>query len=452
MPECTLPSVRSTDSHPERQLLPSRKDKMTENTTKKKTKSRGRGAAIGGEKYLAPAAPSKGKIIAIDCHPDIFTAAVLEGTSPANAVHLTTKADLALDQLLAWLSKEFTSEDIILMEAGANSFELHTKLSALGLRACVLESAWVGKQATNYADNDKIAAVRIGLVYLQGNAPAVWVPDALTRQRRELLHLHQTAKRDLTQSTNALKGYLNQYTVRVKAGKLHTNQARNRILRQREWEPAQLLILEDHLENVVYNTKRSKKIEREICAQVASTPKMLALMSLLGIAQINAFALIATIGEVTRFADPRKLACYIGLNPGQRQSGKGKDIRLGMGKRGRKDMRCLLIQAAQAVLRHSSKTNIGRWGMKLFMRKGNRNIAVAAVARKLSAQVWHLLMGHRPEMLEPTKSRHTKYIKLLGVIGKLKRTELKLPTTLEGAVEHLDQLVKTFTPPSLLPK
>lgn len=425
---------------------------MNTNTTKNENKSRGRGTALSGEKYLAPAAPSKGKIIAIDCHPEIFTAAVLEGTTPHNAIHHTTRSDLTLEQLLTWLKKTFSADDIILMEAGSNSFELHARLTALGLRSCVLESAWVGKQASNYADNDKIAAVRIGLVYLQGNAPAVWVPDQTTRQRRELLHLYQIAKRDLTQATNALKGYLNQYTVRLGKGKLHTKQAQKRILRQRAWEPAQLLILEDHFQNVTYATERSKKIEREICSQVASTPQMLALMSLLGIAQINAFALIAIIGDVTRFSNPRKLAAYIGLNPGQRQSGKGKDIRLGMGNRGRKDVRCLLIQAAQAVLRQGSRSAIGKWGMSLFMRKGNRNIAVAAIARKLSMQVWHLLMGNRPEMLEPTKSRQTKYQKMLVTIGKLKRAELELPPTLTDATKHLELLVKTFTPPQLLSK
>lgn len=418
-------------------------------TIQKHNQPRGTARALTGEKYLAPAPPSKGKIIAIDCHPDLFTAAVIEGTTPHNAVRHAIKANLTLKQLLRWLEEDFSSRDIILMEASGNSFQLHASLSSLGLRACVLESTWVGKQATSYADNDKIAATRIGLVYLQGNCPAVWVPDQATRSRRELLHLYNTAKRDLTQATNSLKGYLNQYTVRLGAGKLHTPQARNRILRAHPWEPAQLLILEDHLEQVVHATARSKKIQREICAQVTDHPQMLALMSILGIAQINAFALIATIGDVTRFANPRKLAAYLGLNPGQRQSGTGKDIRLGMGNRGRKDMRNLLIQAAHSVLRKGSQTTIGKWGMSLFIRKGHRNIAVAGVARKLSAQVWHLLMGNTPDILETSKSRRMKYTKALSIIGKEHRAQLNLPSTLEECVNHLDQLVKTFNKPPI---
>jgi len=46
------------------------------------------------------------------------------------------------------------------MEAGSNSFELHRRLLALGLRAVVMESCHVGKHAKTYADNDKMAAAR----------------------------------------------------------------------------------------------------------------------------------------------------------------------------------------------------------------------------------------------------------------------------------------------------
>jgi transposase len=71
----------------------------------------------------------------------------------------------------------------------------------------------VGKHAKTYADNDMMAAARTALVYLAGNAPCVWVPDALTCERRELLHACQKAVADHTAATNSLKGYLNQFAI-----------------------------------------------------------------------------------------------------------------------------------------------------------------------------------------------------------------------------------------------
>ena len=113
----------------------------------------------------------------MDCHPDTYTAAVFVGRRHMMRVKLAPVRTSAL-KLARWVEKEFGTEDLFLMEAGANSFEICTRLRELGLRAVVLESNYVGKHAKSYADNDKMAAARIALVYLGGKAPGVWVPDA----------------------------------------------------------------------------------------------------------------------------------------------------------------------------------------------------------------------------------------------------------------------------------
>ena len=125
------------------------------------------------EVYIAPPPPSKGRIIGLDCHPDTYTAAVFRGTTPHDAKKLTSRENISLQQLLDWVTKEFTKEDLFLLEAGSNSFEICRRLTDLGVRAIVLESCHVGKHAKTYADNDKMAAARIALVYLAGNAPCV---------------------------------------------------------------------------------------------------------------------------------------------------------------------------------------------------------------------------------------------------------------------------------------
>ena len=79
----------------------------------------------------------------------------------------------------------------------------------------VLESCHVGKHAKTYADNDKMAAARIALVYLAGNAPCVWVPDERSRQRRELLHAYRKAVADHTAASNSLRAYLNGNAIRL---------------------------------------------------------------------------------------------------------------------------------------------------------------------------------------------------------------------------------------------
>lgn len=413
--------------------------KNTEEPKKRETQTPpAEGRPEGCETYLAPPPPSKGRIIGLDCHPDTFTAAVFKGSTPHDAVKLQTRPDMSLQKLLDWAANEFTKEDLFLMEAGSNSFEIHRRLLDLGLRAVVMESCHVGKHAKTYADNDKMAAARIALVYLQGNAPCVWIPDSATRERRELLHVYQKAVADHTAASNALKGYLNQYAVRLgtrqapEAAKTETW-----LLAQRDWTPLQRDLLADHLTHLRAQAARRKELQRLIGRQICGEPLMLRCMKLLGIGQINAFALLAIIGDVRRFERPEKLVAYLGLNPGQRESGRGKHIKLGIGQRGRGDLRHLLVQAAHAVLRMGRATPLGQWGWKLFARKGNRNIAVAAVARKLVVQVWHQLSGNPPQALESSKSFDLKLHKLAVTLGKSLRVELHLPAKLNEFPAHL---------------
>jgi transposase len=340
---------------------------------------------------------------------------------------------------MEWVAKEFGSQDLFLMEAGSNSFEIHRRLLALGLRAVVLESCHVGKHAKTYADDDKMAAARIALVYLAGNAPCVWVPDLISCQRRELLHAHQSAVADHTAAGNSLKGYLNQFAIRLGSRNLACERTRAWLFKQRDWSPLQRELLASYLGQLESQEKRRKHLTRLIAGEVCSEALMLRAMKILGIGMINAFALLAIIGDVRRFDRPEKLVAYIGLNPGQRRSGHGKNIKVGIGNRGRRDMRNLLIQGSHAVLRMGRGTALGQWGWKLFARKGERNIAVAAVARKLLVQVWHLLSGNPPIAIEPNKSVAIKLQKLAVTLGKPLRVQLGLPSNLKECILELQK-------------
>jgi transposase len=403
------------------------------------------------ETYLAPPPPSKGKIIGLDCHPDTFTAALFVGQTPHDARKIGSRENLSLDALLKWAAAELTPQDIILMEAGSNSFELCKRLGNLGLKACVLESCHVGKHAKTYADNDKMAAARIALVYLAGNAPCVWVPDEQSRERRELLHAYRKAVDEHTAATNSIKSYLNGRGLRLGKHSLDEKTTSQWILDQADWSVLQKNILAEHLANITESKERRKRLYRLIAAEIAVDPTMMRCMKVLGVGIVSAFALLAVIGDIGRFHSPEKLVAYIGLNPGQRQSGKGKDIRLGVGRRGRGDIRNLLIQGAHAIMRSGRNTPLGQWGWKLFARKGNRNVAVAAIARKLLVQVWHLLHGNPPLALESDTSFRIKLQKLAVALGSTLRTGIGLGKTLEDSVKILISRCQTHAEPSASP-
>jgi transposase len=387
--------------------------------------------------YLAPRPPSKGRIVSLDCHPDTFTASVWRGTTPHEARKLEERLDMGRAGMLEWLSEHFGKGDIVLMEAGSNSFELARILRARGLEVAVLESRHVGKFAQDHSDNDRMATERIAMAFLAGNAPCVWVPDEATTERRNLLHAQQKAARDHVRALNTFKSFLNTEGVRLGKRNPESPKTLEWVMKRRDWSARQARMIEIHWEELVHQARRRAKLVRMIHEEVCSEPLMLRVMQLLGIGPINAFAVLAVVGDVRRFSHPSKLVAYLGLNPGRKLSGKSKLVKIGIGGRGRGDLRSLLTQSAQVIMRRGKQTAIGAWGWKVFLAKGNRNVAVGAVARKLVMQIWHLLSGDPPTALEPDKRYRSKLTKLLQTLGSKLRAEIGLPRKIAQCIEIL---------------
>jgi hypothetical protein len=164
------------------------------------------------------------------------------------------------------------------------------------------------------------------------------------------------------------------------------------------------------------------------------------MIRLLGIRTKVAFALAAFIGPIDRFENPKKLAAFFGLNPAVSRSG----ISGGNGPLsgyGRTDVRALLIQAAQSIMRCGQGTT-HRWAVALKMRKGN-NIAVAALARKLVVSVWYLLKGFFTPMKEITAHIQVKLHKIASEIGKTRLREMGYSTVTEFETEKVKILMGT---------
>jgi transposase len=109
-----------------------------------------------------------------------------------------------------------------------------------------------------------------------------------------------------------------------------------------------------------------------------------------GIGPITASVIVATVGNATEYKNGRQLATWLGLVPKQCSSG-GKQLLLGISKRGDTYLRTLLIHSARAVIRFAeNKTESQSWLRKLIMRC-NKNVAAVALANKNVRIIWALL-------------------------------------------------------------
>jgi hypothetical protein len=186
------------------------------------------------------------RVIGLDAHPDSFTAAVIRGPSPAVAVVEKTFNKVPLGQLQSWAQKHTTAQDLIVLEASGNSFQVVRTLAAIDRRALVLESCHLGKLKEAHANNDKISAVRIGKAYLAGTAKEVWVPDAKTQERRDWFHGYRKATKRTTQMQARVRSYLSDNGVRLQpqVDLIPVGEVEAQIRQARPWSPRQWQVLE----------------------------------------------------------------------------------------------------------------------------------------------------------------------------------------------------------------
>jgi transposase len=357
------------------------------------------------------------RVIGFDSHPDTFTAALLRGQTPADAVTEKIFNKLPMAQLASWAKKHTTPDDLFVLEASGNSFQVVRILATVERKALVLESCQMGKLKEAHANNDKISAERIGKAYLAGTAKVVWVPDPKTQERRDWFHAHRKAVKRTTQVRNRLRSYLSDNGVRLKKGTALAkgNAAAEQLRQLQNWSPRQWQVIEGLLMELRHADEQRTHWRSLIAQEVLSDPQLLSIVRLCGVREMVAFALGALIGDIHRFADPKKLVKYIGLNPAFDDSGEGS-WHGGIAGHGRKDLRCLLVEAAQAILR-CSKTPLAQWGKKLLRRKGSVNLVVGAMARKLAVAVWYLMMGRWTPVEEIDERLAIKVSKMITSVG-----------------------------------
>lgn len=357
------------------------------------------------------------RVIGFDSHPDSFTAAILRGLTPATAVVEKVFNKVPLAQLRVWAHKHTTAQDLIVLEASGNSFQVVRTLAAAGRPAQVLESCHLGKLKEAHANNDKLSAVRIGKAYLAGTAKQVWVPDARTQERRDWFHAYTKATKRTTQMRARLRSYLSDNGVRLPRGTRLTEpaQAETRLRQARPWSARQWQVIQIYLADLRHAHQQRQHWHSLIAQEVLAEPELLSLVRLCGVREIIAFAVAAFIGDIKRFAHPKKLVKYVGLNPAFDDSGNSHWSG-GIGGHGHKLLRSLLIEGAQAILR-SGQSPLGRWGRKLLAAKGSVNLAIAAIARKLTVALWYLMQGRWTALEELDARLLRKVTTLIHAVG-----------------------------------
>jgi len=324
-----------------------------------------------------------------------------------------------LDGLEAFYRRHVPEGALTVMEATGNAFAVAGRLAAEGFEAKVVCSDTLAGFTRGDKVNDRHDAHNLARAWARGSAREVRVPEGREAAMRELHFGRRDATKDSTVAYNRIWAFCHRLGL-VQPGEsaaAWTRKVAAQVAERYEAGSEEAFRWRILMEDWTRCEKLDKLYNERVEAAVASHPDAARLMQVLGIGPQVALALCAFIGEVKRFAESGKLVAYVGLNPSVCQSGKSQGS-CAMSHYGRRDLKWLLIQAAQSAMVHG-KAPMHQWARRKRAQGKSHNLVVCALARKMLVQVWHILMGHPP--LDPAISANHR-AKLTRVARSAKRT------------------------------
>ena len=243
----------------------------------------------------------------------------------------------------------------------------------------------------------------------------IWIPPQEIREARGLVAQRQKMVRLATQAKNRLHAVIQRHHLVQPAG--NPFGAKNK-----EWWMSlslgklEKLNLQSDLETLQFAEQQVKDMTEIMEGMAAEQEEIGRLLHLAGFGVVTAFTVVAAIGDIRRFAEPKYLVGYAGL--GTRVHDSGMTSRSGkITKAGRRDLRTVLVEAANAAANSHPhwKAELGRLEPRL-----GRNKAIVAIARKLLIAVWFVLQGKTDKYAEP-QAVAQKMLKFAYAVGKANR-------------------------------
>jgi transposase len=358
------------------------------------------------------------RFIALDVHRDFCEVAIAEGGRVRRAGRVeTTPATLEL------FAQSLAKDDQVVLEATGNAVAIARIIEAHVGRV-VLANPKAVKDATQSAKTDKRDARTLAKLLAAGFLPVVWTPDEHTRVLRRRISRRAQLVRQRTREKNQVHAIL------IRNLKGRSPAADLFGVAGRRWLAAQQLPVDERemveacLRGIDFLDAEVVAIDRALAELVLGSAELRRLLTLPGVNFVTACALLAAIGDASRFPSSRQLISYLGLDPRVRQSGSEPARHGRISKQGPGETRHLLVEAAW----HAARTTgpLRAFHERIAVRRG-RNIATVAVARKLAVIAWHTLSrGEDYAFARPSLTRE-KNRKLELLTGAERRKRKRNP-------------------------
>jgi transposase len=352
--------------------------------------------------------------VGMDVHKDSIAVAYVAQEHHAEVVSLgnigTRQCDI--DHLIRRLQSK-SPHLVFVYEAGPCGYWLYRYLTHKGHVCSVVAPSLIPKKPGDRVKTNRRDAIKLARLMRSGDLTPVYIPKVDDEAIRDLCRAREDAMRDLKATKFRLKAFLLRHDIRY-VGRATWSPAHLRWLSEVVCPtPAQQIVFQEYVRAITDQTERLQRLEQALQEHVNTwrlRPVVEALQGLRGVQFTVAVTLVAELGDLTRFDNPRQLMSDLGLIPSEYSSGDRRR-QGGITKAGNTHARRALIEGAWAyrypakVSRHlqlrletlpkpiqdiswKAQVRLCKRYRKLSARGKHANQVVVAIARELIAFMW----------------------------------------------------------------
>ena len=325
---------------------------------------------------------SAGRDVGLDLHRDFCEVAVAKDGEVCSAGRVDTTPEA-----LELFGGSLDPRDRVALEVSGGAWEVARILERYVARVVVVSPADTGIRQAR-AKTDRLDARTLARLLAAGELDGVWSPDERCRVMRRRLARREQLVRARSRAKNEIHAVL----VRRLVGRPPVSDLFG--VKGRRWLAGLDLPVEETetigacLRHVEFLDGEIAAVERLISAVALDSKEIKRLMTVPGVNVICAATFMAAVGDIRRFADPRSLVGYLGLDPRVYQSGSTPATGGHISKQGSASTRWALVEAAWSAVRQPGPLHA--FYERVRARRGH-GIAIVASARKLACLFWFLL-------------------------------------------------------------
>jgi transposase len=270
----------------------------------------------------------------------------------------------------------------------------HDTLERCGWDVEIADAVKVKGLAPLACKTDRIDAWVLAELSRRELVPAIWLPGFAQRQERERARWRLHLVKHRSSLKQRVHAQLMAFGHACPVSDLFGRRGRELLERLEFPEPwrggvlAAVALIDDL-------DRQIDQIERELKALGADHRYVALLITVPGISWVLAYTIAAEIGDITRFATPKKLCGYSGLCPRVYQSGDS-DRRGPLAKTGPRYLRWALMVAATNAAKHPRYRDRYQHTKQRVGRQRGAKVAQIQLARTLTEAIWQMLTRNQP--------------------------------------------------------